>query len=170
MNDKVRINDIEYIPVPNEIHLFGRTYVLDDCSDENRIVFLTAFLDERMKGVPRKERFGLAGKFGSMVADEYERIHGKRRARGRRVRALRGDDQGHRTHSANRGRTDSRRNQGGGSMSYKARIFTREELRKAFERVTDVYELSAQLPLETDIDNAVSLMYDHYGEETEVEE
>lgn len=41
-------------------------------------------------------------------------------------------------------------------MSYKARIFTREELRKAFERVTDVYELSAQLPLETDIDNAVS--------------
>ena len=33
MNDKVRINDIEYIPVPNEIHLFGRTYVLDDCSD-----------------------------------------------------------------------------------------------------------------------------------------
>lgn len=55
-------------------------------------------------------------------------------------------------------------------MIYKARIFTREELRKAFERVTDVYELSAQLPLETDIDNAVSLMYDHYGEETEVEE
>ena len=55
-------------------------------------------------------------------------------------------------------------------MSYKARIFTREELRKAFERVTDVYELSAQLPLETDIDNAVSLMYDHYDEETEVEE
>lgn len=55
-------------------------------------------------------------------------------------------------------------------MTYKARIFTREELRKAFERVTDVYELSAQLPLETDIDNAVSLMYDHYGEETEVEE
>lgn len=47
---------------------------------------------------------------------------------------------------------------------------TGEELRKAFERVTDVYELSAQLPLETDIDNAVSLMYDHYGEETEVEE
>lgn len=34
-------------------------------------------------------------------------------------------------------------------MTYKARIFTREELRKAFERVTDVYELSAQLPLET---------------------
>lgn len=27
-------------------------------------------------------------------------------------------------------------------MTYKARIFTREELRKAFERVTDVYELS----------------------------